>query len=237
MDVLENNVIGSFIFGLGREIEARYGRMPFEPIGVELLQQTPLDTTLGDVLLANAKIVRLIEFKRAKGKMAKEKAKLSLLRTALGRPEDAHLTRISRRVHWFVSTNYEKEQTSVVVPYLDFETSSYGVELSIFIENITIDIRGSVMTEEELRDVKQYMEILAEYAGSQGSGGTVGGLLFSVGRNDKANYIFIEDVRELAMSPTLVIARHAEQQLAIEAKELEMERAVERSSPGLGMEF
>ena len=237
MDVLENNVIGAFIFGLGRQIEARHGRMPLEPIGVELLQQTPLDTTLGDVLVANSRMIRLIEFKRAAGKIAKEKAKLRLLKTALSSPQDAHLCSISRKIHWFVSTNYDKEQASTVVPYLDFDVSSTGIELSAFIENITIDIRGPGMTEEELRDVGQYMRILGEYAGKQSSGGTVGGLLFSVDGRGEANYIFIEDVRELAMSPKLVMEQHVERQRAIEARRIEMAQEATRQShrPGIGL--
>ena len=72
-DVLENTVIGTFIFSLGQAV----GLLSCEPIGVELLQQTPLDTSLGDVLIAKATFVRLIEFKRELNKSPKEHAKRS----------------------------------------------------------------------------------------------------------------------------------------------------------------
>lgn len=136
MDILENNVIGSFIFGLGRQVEARHGRMPCEPIGVELLQQTPLDTSLGDVLIANAKIVRLIEFKRESNRDAKEIANFQLLCRALNSSHLSHLDAISRKIHWFVQTNFSKTQNSIVVPYLDLKTPSSSLNLAGFIEKL-----------------------------------------------------------------------------------------------------
>ena len=99
-DVLENDVIGNFILGFGRALGVRYGTVEMAPIGVELLQQTPLDTCLGDVLIANAVFVRLIEFKRELNKSPKERAKLRQLRMALASESTARLEPLSRKIHW-----------------------------------------------------------------------------------------------------------------------------------------
>jgi hypothetical protein len=109
MDVLENIVIGLFIDWFGFERGIRYGRT-CEPIAIELLQQTPLDTSLGDLLIASSRFVRLIEFKRELNKDDKEFAKLEMLRRALRAPAISHLVSLSRKVHWYVATNFNNEK-------------------------------------------------------------------------------------------------------------------------------
>jgi hypothetical protein len=102
-DVLENAVISNFILGLGHALGTRL--VPFEPIGVELTQQTPLDPLLGDLLIANARLVRLIEFKRELNRSPKEQGKLVVLKRLLLTEAYSHLESISRKNHWFVLTN------------------------------------------------------------------------------------------------------------------------------------
>ena len=64
-----------------------------EPISVNLLQQTPLDTSLGDVLLAKARVVRLIEFKREANKDRKERARVPAPRESVECPRNGLSTR------------------------------------------------------------------------------------------------------------------------------------------------
>ena len=52
MPIYENLVIGNFLFALGLKIGARRDDYLAPDLGVHLMQQTPLDIVLGDVLLA-----------------------------------------------------------------------------------------------------------------------------------------------------------------------------------------
>lgn len=202
-DVLENTVIGAFIFGLGQAV----GVTPYEPIGVELLQQTPMDTCLGDVLIAKAKFVRLIEFKRELNKSLKERAKLRQIRRFLELESYAHLESLSREVHWYVQTNFTKWQSSVIVPYLDLESSVGDRDLTQFVQETANALAGSGMSDDKLHNVQAYMDALVRFCGSGNIGTTTGGLLFAVSAQGKPSYIPIRDVRELAMTPRLVMER------------------------------
>lgn len=208
-DVLENVVIGNFILGFGRALGVRYGTDAMAPIGVELLQQTPLDTSLGDVLIANATFVRLIEFKRELNRSPKERAKLRQLRTALESESTRRFEPISRQIHWYVVTNFNKWPSSKIVPYLDMEAPREGNrDLARFVQETADALAKSSLSERELQDVSGYMKALAAYCGTSKSGKTTGGLLFAVNAQGRASYTPIRDVRELAMEPQMVLERH-----------------------------
>jgi hypothetical protein len=217
-DVLENIIIGVFIDAFGFERGRRYG-VKCEPIGVELLQQTPLDSTLGDVLIANSRIVRLIEFKREENKDSKEYSKFMLLSRALNGPALSHLIPLSRKVHWYVLTNFNRPQSSIVVPYLDFLNPNGDRDLAKFVQELTDDIAGPEMDEQESRDLRQYIQAVAQWAGSSRPPATTGGLLFVVNRLGQPQFLFIRDVRELAMTPRLVV-----EQRNVQERRIEMER-------------
>src|SRR5215472_14645009 len=104
-DIYENIVIGNFLFGLGAAMGWRHRNQPAPPTSVSLLQQTPLDERLGDVLVENARLIRLIEFKRTTNRRAlkKETEKRDRLAKAL---ESGNLQPISRRLHWFVGSDF-----------------------------------------------------------------------------------------------------------------------------------
>ena len=202
-DVLENTVIGAFIFGLGQAV----GPLPCDPIGVELLQQTPLDTSLGDALIAKARFVRLIEFKRELNKSPKEQAKLWTLKKALETDAHSRLESISRKIHWYVLTNFNKWRSSVIVPYLDLESPAGDRDLARFVQETAKALAGPGMSEQELHDLHVYIQVLGRFCGSRQIGGTTGGLLFAVYAQGKPTYVPIRDVRELAMTPRLVLER------------------------------
>jgi hypothetical protein len=202
-DVLEATVISNFIFGLGHALGTRL--VPFEPIGVELTQQTPLDPILGDLLIANARFVRLIEFKRELNKSPKERAKLVVLKRLLVTEAYSRLEAISRKNHWYVLTNFNKWQSSVIVPYLDLETPAGDRDLGRFVEETANAVAGPWMTEEELDDWRVYVQRLAEFCGSTRIGRTTGGLLFTVNAQGEAAYFPFRDLLELAMTPRQVV--------------------------------
>ena len=105
-----------------------------------MLQQTPLDTRLGDVLVFNSSFFRVIEFKRASNDAAKEHQKLESLSVALGVPKLKALTDVSRRIHWYVKSDTRNSLQMWVVPYLDFPTLEScdpcpSMDLKTFVED------------------------------------------------------------------------------------------------------
>jgi hypothetical protein len=218
-DIYENQVIGCFMALLFREHGIRHGRMPFEPFGVQLLQQTPEDRCLGDLLISQAKLVRLIEFKRKQNKSRKEREKLAVLRPALQGVENTHLVAISRDVHWYVETDFKIEASSTVVPYLDLENPSGERDLNRFIEEIGEAMVGPGMTDRQLQSLRIYMQALAVCAGESESRKSSGALIIATGNDGRTRYFAVSDLRELAMSPQKVFREHS---LRIDrAKELE----------------
>src|SRR4051794_36391557 len=95
-------------------------------VSVNLLQQTPSDRLLGDVLLANAAVWRLIEFKRAGKLTRKERRKLSVLRNGVSNNNlELDLSPLSREIHWYIEIEEPKVLGKPLVsracPYLDFD--------------------------------------------------------------------------------------------------------------------
>ncbi len=93
------------------------------------------------------------------------------------------------------------------------------------------------MNKQDRDDVKLYIEVLGRYTGSKGSGGTTGGLLFTVNAKGTAEYIFIDDVRELAMTPNVVLQHYVERQRAIEEIKLKLEQEALQLTRGRSLGF
>ena len=69
MKLYENVIIGNFLYGLGLDIGIKIGLdngTETLPSIINLLQQTPADKELGDMLLEFPGVVRVLEFKNAK---------------------------------------------------------------------------------------------------------------------------------------------------------------------------
>jgi hypothetical protein len=224
VDVQENIVINGFLSGFWYALGTR-GLHPFELIGVEQLQQTSLDTVLGDLLIANTRFVRLIEFKRELNKDPKERVKLSRLKAVL----DSGLESISREIHWYVLTNFNKSQSSVVVPYLDLEAPASNRDLAQFVEETVNALAGPGMNEDNLR---VYIQVLGQCSGSGRIPRTTGGLLFTVSHQGKPIYVPIRDVQELAMTPRLILEeRHLTLEMAMKEEMVMKERLRDSQTP------
>ena len=219
-DVSENVVIGQFILDLGHALGTR-GLPPFELIGVELLQQTALDTVLGDLLIANTRFVRLIEFKRELNKDDKESVKLSRLKAVLDSGSYAFLQSVSREIHWYVLSNFNKQKGTVVVPYLDLEAPVGDRDLIRFVEETVDALAGPRMNEDDLRE---YIQVLGRCSSSGRIPRTTGGLLFTVNLQGKSIIVPIRDVQELAMAPRLILEQR---RMALE-RELKQQLTPER---------
>jgi hypothetical protein len=223
-DVLEGAVISNFIYGLGHAMGTQ--PVPFEPIGVELTQQTSLDPLLGDLLIANARLVRLIEFKRELNKSLKEQTKLVVLKRLLLADIDSRLESISRKNHWYVQTNFNRWESSVIVPYLDLESPVGDRDLVRFVQETANALAGPAMTEQEFADWQWYMQKVTEFFGSSRIPRTTGGLLFAVNAKGEAAYFKFRDIIELAMTPRQVLRR-----IHSEREEMKMEREEQRLRP------
>lgn len=110
---------------------------------INLLQQTPLDRPLGDVMVHYPGALRLIEFKRPKADWAKELTKREMLSAAISaRPP---LQVVSRAVHWFVESGSEAVPRLHIAarPHLDMESSSpRDLMLEAFAEMVVNDGLG-----------------------------------------------------------------------------------------------
>jgi hypothetical protein len=99
-------------------------------LAVHLLQQTPLDIVLGDVLLTGPRSVALLEFKRAADRRSKERDKLELIEALLERPKFQELRTTSQQIHFYVETGDIPERFKPrVLPYLDLRTDDRGSRL------------------------------------------------------------------------------------------------------------
>ena len=87
----ENVIIGNFLYALGLAM----GRQSMPVDGcVNLLQQTPADPALGDLMLQFPGVWRLVEFKRGGGDEKKEDQRRSIL---FGRNEPEAWQRLPAR--------------------------------------------------------------------------------------------------------------------------------------------
>jgi hypothetical protein len=240
LKLYENVVIGNFLYLLGATVQAK-SKSNITTSIVSLLQQTPADKELGDVLLEFPGVIRLIEFKSLDNKSPKEKARHRQLTVAIG--EDDHLIMLSKSIHWFVGT-MPKEQTfdSHIVPYLEAysgENSWYNLEK--FIE-VTAEeaVRGEGRYSRE--DLRYYLSLIAH---CQGSGQiNTGALLLKVDTSGNINYVVLRDMIELRLQhrefvQRITIDRQRELEYEIE-RELENKIQPEREksrSLGWEMEF
>ena len=107
------------------------------PVSINLLQQTPSDRLLGDVLLANAAVCRLTEFKREGKLTRKELNKLNILWEGIKNSDTPEqYQRLSRQIHWYVEIQEPKILGQPVVsracPYLDFLGSPDFISINQF---------------------------------------------------------------------------------------------------------
>jgi hypothetical protein len=205
-DIYENIVIGNFLFGLGAAMGWRHREAPVPPTAVSLLQQTPRDKTLGDLLVENTRLIRLIEFKRKTNLrgLEKEKAKRNQLAKALESDTWRNLQPISRNVHWFVESNFPMEWYRIV-PYLDF--ADRGVtrqfeNLAEFVEAIAIEAFENLTNDEraaqEISDAHNYLSCLESVWRGKRSASSSGTLCLQFTAKGNLQYVTLKHFRELS---------------------------------------
>jgi hypothetical protein len=230
MDIYENIIIGNFLFGLGLRMGMSAATGAIQPLSVNLLQQTPLDTPLADVVLSSRTLYRIIEFKRSANTSEKELLKCSNLSQIVENdPEARDLSNLSRRVHWYVRSDFRRDSQDIdVIPYLDFSNldvpkrdfARLGVlKFDDFIENTAKEAVSQQAGADEMRLYERYLRLL-ESCGSRNTGKT-GCLLVAV-RDGRMSFAAVENVRDLFRTPMEIIRtldRQTEQRRDFEGPE------------------
>lgn len=232
MDIYENVIIGNFLFGLGAALGAKAAKGETPPLAINLLQQTPADKTVGDVLIQGSRAFRILEFKRAANKSGKEISKKRVLDAALRAKGNEVWHGLSRKVHWYIESQYAGEALSIkIFPYLDLEDPP---EAKVSLRALIRDIADEVCEGgESLSSLYSgYMKILALCAKSQ-SGGS-GALVVSVDSQGQILYAAVDNILELGLSLEKFKELYHQRQIALNkqyekelARELERDRGLE----------
>jgi hypothetical protein len=209
MDIYENIVIGNFLFGLGTAMGLRH--RTDGPIAkthshfASLLQQTPLDKSFGDVLLGskNSRIIRLIEFKRAANDSRKEQSKLAALLQALTTPGNSRLQLISRKIHWYVESEFQTRLKIRIAPYMDLQYLDFGAKftnLQKFVEAIADAASNSSIGKEEMRDYLEYLDLVCKCQESDdylSDTASSGALCLQITAGGQLRYVAVANFRDL----------------------------------------
>nr|WP_240354852.1 5-bromo-4-chloroindolyl phosphate hydrolysis family protein [Pectobacterium brasiliense] len=192
------------------------------PSAVSLLQQTPEDKALGDVLLDFPGTLRLIEFKAQGNRSKKEPSRYRKLLTTIKKSQE--MLSISRRVHWYVETAPSplRGVEAFFSPYLDaFETEKPAKQpfvLERFIESVADDVIASKNYERDVLE-KNYLKLVRWCQGAGETG--AGALIVIVGSGGGIEFVALEDLMALNMSYQKWMAYRQDQELKME-KALEM---------------
>lgn len=212
MDIYENVVVGNFLFALGLRLGKNVSTL--EPLSINLLQQTPMDQVLGDLVLRSAKLFRIVEFKRAASRSEKELGKLKRLLVGLEEPSIADLKHISREIHWYVRSDFRGECKSIeVMPYLEFRSPEKRFTLMEFVELTAQTATIGLMGDMDVARCRQYLDLLANVHG--GDEGNSGCLVLFASSDGGLQFLPAPDAREFLHTPQQIIERIQERQLAI----------------------
>jgi hypothetical protein len=208
----ENVFIGNFLYGLGLALGAKLQGRAL-PSCVSLLQQTPADQMLGDVLADFAGTVLLYEFKRSHGNERKELSKAEKLRVVL--KQSPELDKVSRNVHWYVVSlpgAANAEPRIHLSPYIDLgiKAERRSRSLNQYVNDLAEIIVSKNRTTPGTHLVKEYLRTVA--ALSDSDQGAVGGMLVAIDGNGAIRYVLVDDIRDLALQHSQHLARESERQ-------------------------
>ncbi|KVN28025.1 hypothetical protein [Burkholderia stagnalis] len=237
MKIYENVVVGNFLYALGFAIRARQSVQSM-PSVVNLLQQTPSDTLLGDLLLQFPGVVRLLEFKVDENRSSKERARHASLSSALS--ADPALSLISRRIHWYIEAGLSEVESLAVraVPYLDaYPRTKPRGRFEPFIEALADEVVYGRSAKGEAEAAMEYIRWVKRLQG-EGKVGT-GGLLLVANADGSLHYAQLLDLLELRIEHRMWIELHQQRlereltyqrELALERGRVH-ERSLEREGP------
>lgn len=193
MDIYENVIIGNFLFGLGLKVGWNSGGQALDPLCINLLQQTPCDESLADLMLASSRICLLVEFKRMRtDDSVGERAKRNRIEQVVSR---SGMVAFSERVHWYIETDFTAQHSvNRVVEYLNFNTPRLGKSFLEFIDEVADRAASQAEDGDDRQQFKHYLQLVAKACG--GETGSSGGLLVSVTASGQLKYIVLHDMRK-----------------------------------------
>ena len=222
MKLYENVVIGNFLYGLGFALgsQLRSGQLPSM---VNLLQQTPDDKRLGDLLMAFPGTVRLIEFKTEANKSKKEAGRHQFLSRIFSEKLDElpDLPGTSRRVHWYIETAPlpSAALSARIEPYLDAfgegarQRPKSTERFQNFIEELAVGIlqrRSAEITRAE----RDYIDLVRLAQGPEETG--TGGLVLVAGSGGSLHFAALQDLMDLNLSHKQWIEYSQERYLSLQ---------------------
>lgn len=224
LKLYENVAIGNFLYGLGFAIAHRVKGSSF-PSMVNLLQQTPADKHIGDMLMAFPGTLRIIEFKQKSNKDDKEPRRHHRLRTQL--QYDERRREISRRVHWFVETAPSDDLfVSRIVPYLDaYPSDGQQHDFAAYI-NTTADAAVNGEPDISREELQSYLDFLATCHKSGAVG--AGGLVVKMSSNGDLRYVALQSFTELRIEHFRVVESRLQQDMQLE-QQLEKQLTQEKT--------
>lgn len=208
MKLYENITIGNFLFALGYSLRDKQPRSKLAG-SINLLQQTPADELLGDVLLKFTGVVRLIEFKAEGANLKKERGKHAALEVAV---KERGLEKISRDIHWFVETKATDHTLGLrTLPYLDAFPRLGGPKLQR-LENFITTLADDIAKQNTPYTGAQINEYLDWVRRTQGTGEVgSGGLLLLAQPGGYLRFAPLEDMLDLNLHHSLWIKQRIAQ--------------------------
>jgi len=203
MKVYENVVIGNFLYGLGVSVGKLVKGDDF-PSVINLIQQTPDDVPLGDLLYLSEGMLIIAEFKLAQNTRGQEKERNKQKKLEEQLKIQPDLIHVSREVHWYIeadtSTGFLETE---ITPYIDaFKTEKNYSRMSEFLKR-TADLAvngGAVSTAKQMN---KYIAMLATVHGKEGSGSNgikSAGIFAKISTDGSITYMQTESIYELVMT-------------------------------------
>lgn len=202
MKLYENVVIGNFLYGLGVSVGAQL-RGQVLPASVNLLQQTPEDKALGDVLLSFPGTLRLIEFKSAANRSGKEAARFRKLSHALECREG--LREVSHQIHWYVETTPDVQSglkikfSSYLSAFSQPARQAESLNFEHFISQTTRSIFSACTDVEDPAAVSNYLKLIRWCQGSD-EDSSAGALIVVCDGNGNLRFAELKNMMELSMT-------------------------------------
>lgn len=180
-------------------------------ISVNMHQQTPIDTWLADVLLANPSVCRILEFKRKRNNSKKEVRKREKLLAFVAK--NRGYIPVSEKIHWYV----EIDDGTAAEPYFAVETCPYlhfgesrSISLNNFAEQVADEACGDINDNSAavyhryltvLRRVNEEAEIeIPADAESSSSAGSSGGVFtIAIQENGHTRWLAVDNIAHMFM--------------------------------------
>lgn len=204
MKIYENVIIGNFLFGLGYRIGSKNTDLSFTS-HINLLQQTPADKLLGDLMAKLGNKVYLIEFKEAKNRSDKELTRYKMLKNILSTDQFSDLLAISKKIHWYIETSVTQGDlnnhtlVSKIGPYVKMDSlpEHQPDVFNKFIEHIASNVTNN-SDDYTPENAERYLNLVRQTLGNGGKCGT-GGLLLSINPKGEIQYVVMKDIMDLRM--------------------------------------